>query len=72
MILTEAGVVSVGLAEGINEAEIKKRESQNVHQSTVRVLQRARKIHTNLVENNRKLLEHNRRLQETLINLILH
>ncbi|KAH1097147.1 hypothetical protein J1N35_014068 [Gossypium stocksii] len=35
VMLAEAGLVCLGLTEGINKAEIKKRETQNIHLSTM-------------------------------------
>lgn len=62
VFLVEAGMVNMGLAEGISKAVIKKRETKNVHQSTMGALERARELHANMVKDNRKLLEWNRRL----------
>ncbi|KAH1048088.1 hypothetical protein J1N35_038872 [Gossypium stocksii] len=48
--LAEAGMVSVGLAEGIGEEEVKKIETKNAYQSTMGALERARKLHKQLDE----------------------
>ncbi|KAH1128839.1 hypothetical protein J1N35_000217 [Gossypium stocksii] len=66
VLLTKDGIASEGLTEGISRAEIKKREIENIHQSTLGALKRACELHANMVEDNRKLLKQNKRLQEHL------
>lgn len=62
MALVEADMVSVWTTEGSNEEEVGKVEFENVHQSIIEALERARELHKQLDEENRKLVEQNKRL----------
>ncbi|KAH1082064.1 hypothetical protein J1N35_021825 [Gossypium stocksii] len=55
--LAKACMVSVGIAEGINEKEVRKVEFGNVHQSTVEALERACELHKQLDKENKNLVE---------------
>ncbi|KAH1072013.1 hypothetical protein J1N35_024341 [Gossypium stocksii] len=61
--LVEAGIISVGPVEGIDEDEVKKMESTNAYQFTMGALKRARELHKQLEDDNSKLVEQNKRLE---------
>ncbi|KAA3455764.1 Myocilin [Gossypium australe] len=61
---TEVGMISVGLTEGIKE-EVKKIEFIDAYQSTMGALKRARELHKQLEEENNKLIEQNKRVENS-------
>ncbi|KAH1128649.1 hypothetical protein J1N35_000027 [Gossypium stocksii] len=61
-MLGEASMANVGLVE----TKVKRKENENIYQSTMGALTQARKLYANLAKENKKLLEQNKRLQKHL------